>query len=659
MSIQINSPQRSNSIGQDGTMPTLSPLYKKRQRTISQSKGSPDKIKNSPDLFLETDTTEQQPTPKRRNTIKKLTDMIKTSTNFRTRVDIESVGLTDCIPTHVLDLAHEVVEEKFINESVMENDVDVLMKEIIPSSDAWKQSKSEKEMSTKFGKLLLKCFTHSIYIFEDETRCGRVKIPYTESDVVECRICVHAMEVTHCELLRCFVKYLKRLRDANENFMQMICRVMVCGGFVRTMSIDLLLRIGCFLDLCKNKEQDVFDLQSREPFYIVSGRTLVITHCSNEVMLQIVFSRINQFGQFLEDYIQFTPYIADFPTTFESFVKVLDQLEKDSKDMRVTKEWIAFGVNRYEKMIMTWLDIMGNAIREQCAYLFERVKAVLVRSTLMTQKFKGELTETLKKYAEPRTSLSKMSPYTNKHVESLFDQKRASIVRSRITLKNVEEINRIISTVKKAFFDMDKKVFAQQVILFDQTGLCQVMKYDMYLRNEEGSLERYIKGLRCFEDIMVDILCSEPKKEDVEKAIKVAKECYDENDFNIAFIIYSVLSRSSTTCAAIWEKVDKKYIQIYEKLQDTFSISKNHNNYRVLFEMRPFPKIPILSLWMHDVVNINEMDTFILPDKKYLNLAKIRSLSEFLKLINTAQLNKYEYVHNDEVIDSLMRLLRM
>ncbi|EKE37618.1 hypothetical protein ENUP19_0219G0022 [Entamoeba nuttalli] len=631
----------------------LSPSFKKRGRTFSQTRNASFDKKSSP-LFLNEGINENE-SPRRRNTIKKLTDVIKISPVLK-RNEIEPISLQETIPISVMDLAHEMIEEKDFNETLMEEDVLILLNKIIPKADFWKQTKGEKELKTKFGQVILKCYKHSIFFFEDETRCSKVKIPFDEQDIVNCRICVHAMEITHCELLRCFIKILKRIKDVNENNIQIICKIMISGGFMKTFGVDLFIKLGTFLELCKQKESDVFDLQSREPFYTLEGRSLIITHCSNEVMLQMIFSRIQQIGQFMEDYIAFTPYICDFQTTFENFIKILDGIEKDSKNVNVSKDWMIFGISRFEKMIICWINIMGNAIREECSYLFNRINAVIQRSSLLTTKFKKELPLLLKQYSQPRTSLSKLAPYDIKHVNQLFDEKRMSIVRTKNTLKNVKEINETIDSIKYYFTSMKTSFFTQQLIIFDQEVLSQVMKYDLYLHNEEGTLERYIKAMRCIEDIFIDITCNESTKKSIKKSIKIAKECFEESDFNMSYLVFSCLSSSFSQCSELWNKIEKKHIQTFEKLQEVYSISRNFNNYRISFENRAFPKVPILSLWMHDIVNINEQETFTDPQKRYLNLSKMRSLSSVLKLLHYSQTIKYEFHKDQRCVMTLMKL---
>ncbi|KAL7719056.1 Ras-GEF domain-containing protein [Entamoeba marina] len=140
------------------------------------------------------------------------------------------------------------------------------------------------------------------------------------------------------------------------------------------------------------------------------------------------------------------------------------------------------------------------------------------------------------------------------------------------------------------------------------------------------------------------------------KCIKIAKRCLDYNDFNLSYIFYSVLSKISTTQRSTWNKLDKKFIQRYDNLQEIFSIRRNHNNYRILYESRPYPKIPILSLWMHDIVNINEISTFNGEDKKYVNFNKIRLLSTHLKSLKTPQMTKFPFERDDGIVNLLLKL---
>ena len=78
-------------------------------------------------------------------------------------------------------------------------------------------------------------------------------------------------------------------------------------------------------------------------------------------------------------------------------------------------------------------------------------------------------------------------------------------------------------------------------------------------------------------------------------------------------------------------------MKLYEQLQSTFDISKNYIIYRNLYSISPTPKLPILPLWLGDIIhaqtsfqsNENEFGLF--------RIDALRSIANVLLLINHSQ----------------------
>ena len=131
---------------------------------------------------------------------------------------------------------------------------------------------------------------------------------------------------------------------------------------------------------------------------------------------------------------------------------------------------------------------------------------------------------------------------------------------------------------------MNIEEFAEQIVLFDQYLLRKIVKYDLYLQHKNGTLDHYVSCLASLEDVFIEILCKKPTKKDIQLMIKLCRMCYKIGNFNISYLLFSCLSHCSIVCNSVWKTIEKKYSQRFDKLQEMYSIVRNHHNYRVKFE---------------------------------------------------------------------------
>ncbi|KAL7714752.1 Ras-GEF domain-containing protein [Entamoeba marina] len=580
-----------------------------------------------------------------RRTLKKLTDVFNMNKT-------QSI-----IP--ITPIAKNTSDLEFMNENNILLDIKTLENEFQNKEKDLLQCK----MQTFLGDLVRKCLVYNIAFFHDIVRVVYIDIPFNQQDIINCRICVHSMEFTHIQLLHSFIKILQKVQDQNEIIVSTICRLLINDLFQQQLTIDMFIKLGSFLEICKSKEFEIFDLNSIEPYYALENDSFIITQASNNSLIQLVFSRIVQTNQFMEDYIHFTPYISNFKTTFETFLNVLHSIEQNESDCSISKEWIMFSVIRFEKMISHWITVMGNGIKEECPRLFYHISTSLKSSSTLTPKFKKDLDGVIKVFSKFTRRPSKLEPYKSTHVNMLLKELtntnyiKTNDIHTQQSSQQITSKDKILRYSKMVLSVLNQcksSLLTQQLILVDQSMFSKINTYDLYLKNDGGSLEQYINGCRKIEEVLIEILCNQNTTKDIiKKCISIAKKCITYHNFNISFILYSVLTRTSVSNSNVWNKLEKKSLNKYSKLQELYSIGRNHYNYRIIYEGSPFPKVPILSIWMHDIVNINEIPTFADDEKYLINVAKIRSLSSMIKSLKSVQQNTYIFNEDSRLLSLL------
>ena len=72
-------------------------------------------------------------------------------------------------------------------------------------------------------------------------------------------------------------------------------------------------------------------------------------------------------------------------------------------------------------------------------------------------------------------------------------------------------------------------------------------------------------------------------------------------------------------------------------LQTIFMLSFNHKNYYDQFEKHPFPKIPVVGLWLGDMIRLSDMKSY--TEKNTLNMIKIEKISNIMnRLLNAREM---------------------
>lgn len=89
--------------------------------------------------------------------------------------------------------------------------------------------------------------------------------------------------------------------------------------------------------------------------------------------------------------------------------------------------------------------------------------------------------------------------------------------------------------------------------------------------------------------------------------IAVAKECLNRHSFQDAFDVYlGIAGHSVASLKKVWDKLDKDSLSFYEELQDLFDLAHNFINYRNRMASTKRAHIPLLGVYLKDIVPAEE-----------------------------------------------------
>ncbi|KAL7715970.1 hypothetical protein QTN25_006663 [Entamoeba marina] len=132
--------------------------------------------------------------------------------------------------------------------------------------------------------------------------------------------------------------------------------------------------------------------------------------------------------------------------------------------------------------------------------------------------------------------------------------------------------------------------------------------------------------------------------------IKVAKYCFEKKGYNTCYLLYSTLTQQSMKYPNIWSKIKKSKLQTYSRLQNLFDISNNFKNFRCSCDSEN--GLPLFSVWMHDIVNINTIPSKI-ENSQLFNFCKMRAIGSAVTKLISAQRTVFPFKPHQTVIKVL------
>ena len=241
--------------------------------------------------------------------------------------------------------------------------------------------------------------------------------------------------------------------------------------------------------------------------------------------------------------------------------------------------------------------------------------------------------------------------------EILKEEKVKRFYQRPLTGNTVVTDSSILKMKKKTgeITDIQSTILAQQLMKFDSLLLKDVDIYECVYMKERPTINFYCSII----DNVVNWVTHSIKSangmeiERMRYFIKVSLECLKNHSFNMSYVIYTGISHFSLN--SIFEKLPRKTMKMYEQLNNTFDISKVNTVYRNLYAISPTPKIPILPLWLGDIVHAETSFETERIENGLLRMDALRMLANVLLMINHSQ--RVSYSGKDIVCNQLYEVL--
>jgi len=145
--------------------------------------------------------------------------------------------------------------------------------------------------------------------------------------------------------------------------------------------------------------------------------------------------------------------------------------------------------------------------------------------------------------------------------------------------------------------------------------------------------------------VPTEVLCRETATQRAELLtlfIKTANRCVAMNNFNTSCAILAGLGHPSITrLRSSWEKVKKKHLQKWKKLQDLFEMARNFSNYRAAERKAEVPFVPYLGILPKDLNSIEENNPNTVNG--LINVRKLRLIWRVVRTLLRAQTSHYSF----------------
>ncbi|KNC98634.1 uncharacterized protein SPPG_06316 [Spizellomyces punctatus DAOM BR117] len=231
-------------------------------------------------------------------------------------------------------------------------------------------------------------------------------------------------------------------------------------------------------------------------------------------------------------------------------------------------------------------------------------------------------------------------------------------------LANAPTVFSKASTVaaKTQFLEMDPKDLAHQLTILEHERFAAISplafllhlwedkKDDPVIAREVASITDMVNGFNQVSYWIATEICTQPELKNrvkvVEKCIKVAYHCRALNNYNTLLAIISGLNLSAVSrLKSTWEAVDPKRLKQLQELELLLAPQGNYRSYRQILDQmekdrNPPPFIPILSLFMKDLLFINDGNPKRF-DNGLINFGKLRTLHKSISRFSVYQQNPY------------------
>ncbi|EKE41735.1 hypothetical protein ENUP19_0276G0006 [Entamoeba nuttalli] len=303
-----------------------------------------------------------------------------------------------------------------------------------------------------------------------------------------------------------------------------------------------------------------------------------------------------------------------------------------------------FRKSRLTRLLICWTKIFKEVIPNVYDSL---VHSCLFQSDLFDELFIEKFTE----------SLEKMKPVIKSKIglekNQQFTMPRRVGIQSliQIELKDVDKVKEL------TLYEIHHKIVAAQLMIYDHEALKTVYCSEFYTTKHFRTLQNYINKVRKIESLTVCSVKNTPKRKIFSFFIKVAVDCIEYGDYNVAYMIFSSLNQYCTSKPQGWIEMKRSTKNKWNELEQLFSISGNNKNYKLDFEKHSSPKIPVTALWMGEIIRYSQLPS--LYEDGSLNMIKVDKISHIMSMLLTAKETPLVFTPNKEIQQYLSELSQL
>ncbi|BFU20629.1 RasGEF domain containing protein [Entamoeba histolytica HM-3:IMSS] len=488
-----------------------------------------------------------------------------------------------------------------------------------------------------------------IYLFDEISNITSVLSQSKTKLLRSARILCNGMEVSHFHLLEVMIKVLLPISET-----------VLCDAFISRFALlddpGKMLHLKLFYETISQNYEIIFVKEKYDPYYIDGVSSREITAASDETMFDLIFDNNYHEEQYMRNFIYFLPYVMkhrDVYATIMNYYNIFNQEHPEDDEMKAFLSWKYV---RLERLVLSWLDIMATMICEVEPEFFKELNSSpLLQSEQLTVIFKNKFLNFLKNYDHKHDENTEVevAPYMKSVARDVLfsivteetrDEQQIKILLETFTIDPIYSKDQKTKVVN--LIQLNPVFLAEQLVLFDLTEFQKIHCHDFYLSRKNNTLETYIKSCQKIEFLALKVMDILKNHKICEYFIKVANSCYEMKGYNTCYLIYSTLTTISIKHPDVWSKVKKSKLQIYKKLQILFEIGNNYKNYRSISTDKE--GIPIMTIWMHDIVNINCIPNKI-DELGLFNFSKLRAIGSIITLLHSLQKIQFNFKPYDIV----------
>ncbi|GAB1220094.1 hypothetical protein ENUP19_0047G0153 [Entamoeba nuttalli] len=292
--------------------------------------------------------------------------------------------------------------------------------------------------------------------------------------------------------------------------------------------------------------------------------------------------------------------------TVDDFLNKLIDVCKDlNENMYMPETQRKTRVLRLQSIIVSWVNLMKEEIIPNNSVVEKLLNSCLFKTDVISE----NILKNIKKEIQP-TSVTDPICFQPQPIKKFNCRLKIDKIYCRKGIKKVR------------IYKVRSDVVAKQIIMFNQRLWNTVHFSEFFYSKNTPTLDNYVSKIQF-----------------IEKLTKASLE-YDPSPKMLNFYIKELKSETK-----------KKY----RSLENVYSISMQHANYRNAYADHHDPKIPVLALLLGENIRSDMMETYIQSNQ--LNVLKIRKVSDVVDMLYNAKEISFVFSEIPEVMQYFQNLI--